>query len=270
MEKSSKTRPHKVKSVGKKEIDLLLMAKAIWKKLWLVILVTALLGGAAYVGTKLFIKPTYRSSFTAYVNNKKEIELNSLTNQDIQASKSLAHTFEEVLKSKSVLVKSAELADVDYSYSQLRKIVTTSISNETEIITVNVDTKSPELSYELAEAVRKNALDYTAEIIEGSSMKIIDYPEVPSGIYSPSYTRYALIGALAGFVITALIICIKQYFNDRIQDENELAEHYNLAVVGVIPDLVNADKSKGYYYSYYGSSSETEKKAFEQGKGEKK
>ena len=65
MEKSSKTKPHKIKSVGKKEIDLVLMAKAIWKKLWLVILAAVLVGGLAFIGTKLFIKPVYRSSFTA-------------------------------------------------------------------------------------------------------------------------------------------------------------------------------------------------------------
>ena len=256
MEKSSKTKPHKIKSVSKKEIDLVLMAKAIWKKLWLVILAAVLVGGLAFIGTKLFIKPVYRSSFTAYVNNKKEVDLNSLTAQDIAASKSLAHTFEEVIKSKSVLVKAAESIDLKYSYYQLKQMVSTSISNETEIITVSVDTGSPELSYKLAEAVREYALAYTAEIIEGSSMKIIDYPEVRTGIYSPSYSRFALIGALAGFLISALIMCIMQYFNDRIQDEVELAEHYTLAIVGVIPDMINADKKKGSYYSYYGHSSD--------------
>lgn len=270
MEKSSKTKPHKIKSVGKKEIDLVLMAKAIWKKLWLVILAAVLVGGLAFIGTKLFIKPVYRSSFTAYVNNKKEVDLNSLTAQDIAASKSLAHTFEEVIKSKSVLVKAAESIDLNYSYSQLSKMISTSISNETEIITVSADTGEPELSYKLADAVREYSLAYTAEIIEGSSMKIIDYPEVPGGIYSPSYSRFAIIGALAGFLISALIICIRQYFNDRIQDEVELAEHYTLAIIGVIPDILNADKNKGNYYSYYGHSSDNHENRFLNRKEENK
>lgn len=101
-------------------------------------------------------------------------------------------------------------------------------------------------------------------------MKIIDYPEVPGGVYSPSYSRFALIGALAGFLISALIICIMQYFNDRIQDEVELAEHYTLAIIGVIPDILNADKNKGNYYSYYGHSSGNHENRFLNRKEENK
>ena len=91
------------------------------EKNWLVILVTVIAGGITFVGTKLFIKPTYRSVFTAYVNNKKEVDANPLTAQDIQASKSLAHSFEEVVKSKLVLVNAAESIGLNYSYSQLKK-----------------------------------------------------------------------------------------------------------------------------------------------------
>ena len=144
MDKSTNTKPQNVKSVTRKEIDFVPIAKKVWKKRWLVILITVIAGWATYVGARIFVKPIYRSSFTAYVNNKKEVDSNSLTAQDIQASRSLVYTYEEVIRSESVLESSAKSVGLNYSYSQLKKMVTTSIGDKTEIITVNVDTKNPE------------------------------------------------------------------------------------------------------------------------------
>lgn len=148
-------------------------------------------------------------------------------------------------------------------------MVSTSISNETKILNVNVDSKDPETANELAQVVSEKSVVYIAEIIEGSSMKTIDYPELSKGVYSPSYIRISLLGALAVFLIVLLIICIKQFLNDKIQSENELAERYDLPIVGLIPDLIDADKNRGNYYSYhsyYKHDHEDEEKGSEQGK----
>lgn len=52
-----------------------------------------------------------------------------------------------------------------------------------------------------------------------------------------------------------LIICIRQLYNDKIMDEKDIAEYFSdLAILGVIPDLTDAEKSKGNHYSYYGDS----------------
>ena len=58
------------------------MLKSVWKKRVLVILITIAVGALTFIGTKLLITPTYRSSFTALVNNNTD-KISSLTNQDI-------------------------------------------------------------------------------------------------------------------------------------------------------------------------------------------
>ena len=59
-----------------------------------------------------------------------------------------------------------------------------------------------------------------------------------------------LLGTLIGFAVTVLIICIRQFFNDKVMSEEDLTEHYNIPVVGVIPDMLSVTKSKGDYYYY--------------------
>lgn len=58
---------NKRKEVAEREIDIIPILKELIKKLWLIALVGLVVGGAFFVGAKVFIKPTYRSGFTAYV-----------------------------------------------------------------------------------------------------------------------------------------------------------------------------------------------------------
>ncbi|HCE74582.1 MAG TPA: hypothetical protein DEP67_09230, partial [Lachnospiraceae bacterium] len=71
------------------EIDLLEVARAIWKKRLFVLALTVLGGILAFAVTVIAIRPTYRSSFTAYVNNhstSSDNDIQSLNNGDTAAS----------------------------------------------------------------------------------------------------------------------------------------------------------------------------------------
>ena len=131
MEKSKKSKAQKVASRKKREIDLLSLLKAVWKKRILVILITIAVGATTFVGAKLFITPTYRSSFTAYINNNKEVKINGLTNSDVMAAQALARTYSEIITSRTGLEDSAKPLGI--STSGLKSKVSTSISSETEI-----------------------------------------------------------------------------------------------------------------------------------------
>ena len=254
MDKSAMSKSHKPKSFGKKQIDVSVILKALLKKLWLLILVAVLCGGMAYAGAKLFIAPTYRAVFTAYINNQKGADLSGLTGSDVAAAQALAHTYSEIITSRSVLESAAQAAGYNYTYGQMKDMVYTEIGSETEIVSVNVDAKSPEVAYNLAQQIAVSVVKYATTIVEGSTMKVIDLPELPTSVYKPSYTRIALLGALAGFAITALIICIAQIFNDKVRDEAELESRYPIPIVGVIPDMIAADKMKEKgTYAYYKS-----------------
>lgn len=52
-----------------KEIDLMEVGRAVWNKKGFVLFLTLLGAILAFAVTVLAIRPTYRSSFTAYVNN---------------------------------------------------------------------------------------------------------------------------------------------------------------------------------------------------------
>ncbi|MCD7919392.1 MAG: Wzz/FepE/Etk N-terminal domain-containing protein [Clostridiales bacterium] len=233
------------------EIDLLPLLKALWKGAWLIVTAMLLACSIFYLGTKAFITPTYQASFTAYVNNRTASteSTSTLTSSDLTAAKSLVYTYVQILTGRTVLESAAAEAGVDYSYTEMSEYISANVVDDTEIIEVTVTVDSPETALALAEAMADIVPDYIAEIVEGSSMQIIDAPVLPTSIYSPNYLRNAVIGAFLGAVLAAAVIVLRELLDDTVKDEQEIEKRFGISVVGVIPDLASVDK-QGYGYGY--------------------
>ena len=76
-----------------------------------------------------------------------------------------------------------------------------------------------------------------ANTLKGSSAEVIDKAKVPSGIYSPSYSTNALMGAAGGFLLAVIYVTIIFLKDTRVKDENDLTEMFRLPILGRIPDL---------------------------------
>lgn len=238
-----------------REIDLIQILRALQKKWY--ILLAALIGTAlcALLITKLFVAPTYRANFTAYVNNMQEqADKTTITNSDLTASRSLASTYIEIIKSRSVLTRTAEITDLDVDYSTIKGMVSADTNSTTEIITVSVTTTDPELSLELAKNLEKVAQKEIIRVVDGSSMVIIDEPVLPMSSYSPHFMKITFMAGFLGLLVAAFIISLLSLFNDKVIDESELEERFGLVSLGTIPDFSVAASQTGY--GYYGSTKE--------------
>ncbi|MCD8189158.1 MAG: Wzz/FepE/Etk N-terminal domain-containing protein [Clostridiales bacterium] len=237
------------------QIDLLALIRACWKQIWLIILAALLCGSGAYLATRYLVTPTYRTYFSAYMNNSIETGASTtITSSDLTASQSLADTAAGIIESTTVLEQAAEIAGLGEEDSAS---VSTSVDSESGIITVYVVATNPQMAASYASAIAEVSAEETARIVEGSSMQIIDAPKVPTTIYSPSYTKNTLMGLLAGAFLVCAVVVLLELLNDRIQDQSELEERYGISVLGAIPDW--SSMGKGAEYSYY--YSQEQKKA---------
>ena len=73
-----------------RSVDIMRLMRALAKRAWVIILIAVICALMVFAYAKIFITPTYRSSFTAYVNNRitsTEGQAN-MTSSDISASRS--------------------------------------------------------------------------------------------------------------------------------------------------------------------------------------
>lgn len=243
------------------EVNIAPLLSAIAKKLWLIVL-GAIIGALLFQGyTRIFVKPTYLSSFTVFVNNQVvQTNKDSVSTQDIQASKELVQTYSRILTSNNVLMASAEFINLDIPYERLARYVTTQVEDKTQLIKVNVITNNASTSYKLAQAIANTAPTHMGQIVEGSSMKIVDAPQAPKGKFGPNYFASSLLGFLVGAVFSLAYVLIKYFRDDTIKGEGDLEGRYSLPVIGVIPNL-NETKNFNYAQNDYYKSYEAAAKA---------
>lgn len=234
------------------EINLIPVLLAIYKKIWLIILIALMLGGVFFAGTKLLIKPTYRASFTAYVNNRSQLSnsQDTLSSSDLNAARELVRAYSKILRSNTVLTTAAQSININDRYDVLKSKVNIEVENSTEIITVYVVDKTPDAAYNLAVAIATSAPNQISEIIEGSSMKIIDAPIVPTSKYKPNAVKNAFFGFVLGAVITIAFVIIVFIRDDKIKNETDLEERFSIPIVGILPDINTTSKDSDDYYDY--------------------
>lgn len=226
---------------GERTINLTRLLRALWKRAWIIVLVTVLVAIVTFICSKQFIDPTYQSYFTAYVNNRQDGQ-GSTTSSDITASKNLTYLYQEIICSRSVLTDAASACGMEASYGKLQGNVTTSIAQNAALITVKVRASSPEEAQKLANAIAQAAPVHVARVVEGSSMRIVDYPVLPTAPAAPNSSRHALLGAVMAFVMMAAAVVLVEVINDRVDSPAEIEERYGIAVIGTIPDIAHADK----------------------------
>ncbi|MCD7847014.1 MAG: Wzz/FepE/Etk N-terminal domain-containing protein [Oscillospiraceae bacterium] len=240
------------------EIDLMRLLKAVWHNAWAVVLATLVGAVVAFAYVTLAVTPLYQSKVLMYVNNSS-INLSttsvSISSSDISASQSLVSTYAVIMNTRTVLNEVAEEAGLNYTYSQLSSMISTSAVDDTEVFQVVVTSPDPEEAALIANTIAEVFPDVVSDIVEGSSAKIVDYAVVPTTKSSPSVTRYTMMGALIGLVLSVGVIVVLELLDTLIHDEDYLLQNYrNIPVLASIPDMdaTGSSSKGGYYGGYYG------------------
>ena len=228
-------------------IDLGRVVQALMKWAWVIVAAAIVFGLVAWIFSATMITPTYRSGFTAYVNNKQTSSTGSTTTSDLSASIALAYVYGEIIQSRTVLTEAADKCGLDYSYGVLSSKVTISVADTTAIINVYVEDTDPQTAMALAAAIADVAPAHVARVVDNSSMRIVDEPILPTSQYAPNNGTNALIGALLGIVAAVVMVLVLEVLNDYVQTGEELEKRYNVIAIGVIPDMDQAEKVHSSY-----------------------
>lgn len=236
---------HKIEN--EREIDLTRVGQVLLKRAWIIVAATIVFGLAAYAYSVLFITPKYRAYFTAYVNNRITTESVQTTTGDMSASMGLVYVYQDIITSRSVLAPAAEACNANYT--EVAGGVSANVSDTAPVVTVIVETNSSKLSLAIAQQIAELAPAKVAEVVEGSSMRIIDEPVALRKQSSPNVTRNSLMGLLFGFVLSVLAVVVADLAYDDVQGMADMERRYNLPVIGHIPDMIQAEKT-GDRYGY--------------------
>ena len=236
------------------EIDLLQLAKVLWRRAWIIILAMLFCGALGFSYARYCITPLYQAKAMMYVNNSSiSVGSTTVNLSDLSAAQKLVNTYIVILKTRATLNDVIEQADLDYSYQELADMISASPVNSTEIFEIVVTGPNPREAEKIANTIAEILPEKISDIVEGSSVRIVDYAVVPSQKSSPSITRYAGIGLLLGALLSCGILILRELLDEQIRGEDYLRQNYDLPVLAAIPDLRSAASSGAAYYGSYAS-----------------
>ena len=226
------------------EIDL-------WKLMWvclsrwkLIIVSTVLAASLALGYTALLVTPLYRADVMIYVNNiNSDTQVEYISASNLATSQQLVNTYTNIIRSDAVLEEVAQRLNMGYTAEQLRATLTAAQVDETEIFEVFITHPDPVVAAEIANTVADVAPEKIAEIVEGSSTKIIDHAKIPEKRHTPSYKKNVLVGALLGMVVAVGSVSLGYLLDVRIRDDEDLAEYFQQPILGQIPAFVEKEAS---------------------------
>ncbi len=235
-------------------IDLLHIVRTIWSRIWIVILAGLCIGILGFSYARFFITPTYASSVMLYVNNSSFSLGNSnfsITSSELTAAQSLVKTYTVILKNRTTLGMVAEKAGVEekYSYEQLYRMVEASSVNDTEVLKVTITSEDPYEAAKIVNCIADVLPDRISDIIEGSSMEVVDLGVVDTQKVAPSISKYTELGVIVGVLAALIVLVIIALLDDTIHDEEYLLKAYDYPILAKVPNLLGtSEKQYAYYY----------------------
>lgn len=242
-------------------IDLLQVFRLLWKYIVLILIVAMIGAVLLFFYARMFVTPKYEANALFYVNNST-FSLSSavrISTGELNAAADLVDTYVAIMQSRANMEQVIEESGVNYTYEQLRQMVSAKAVNSTGLFQVTVRSTNPEEARNLANVIATILPAKISDIVSNSSVVVVDYAVTPHARVSPSYTKYAAIGFLLGAVLCSAVILIISFFDDVIHDGDFLLENFNEPLLASIPDLTARGSGKYGKYGYYGASEKAKK-----------
>lgn len=236
------------------QVDIKRIIEIILERFVSIVVITILCGLISFGVSKYFLTPKYESYITMYVNNRRSSEVENtetkMLTSDIQASQQLVPTYVEMIKSNNVLEavvdKFNERTGESYSVDKLRRMVEANSLGNTEILEVTVKTTEAAEAREIANIIAEIAPQKIQTFIDRSDVKIIDYAKISTTPVSPNMRNNTIIGTLLGLVLSISFILIKELFDVRVKNADDLVKRFNYPVLGTIPEIIVSYDDSAY------------------------
>lgn len=236
------------KSEVYREVDLITLLRALWRRSWVIALATVAAGAVCFAWAQFLIAPTYEASALLYVNNTQDAS-KPISNSELSAAQSLVDTYVVILNSRTTLDQVRAATRVTYTDRELQKMIQAQAVNSTEVFEVTVTSEDPQEAQKIANTIAQVLPSRISSVVEGSSVRVVDYAQLPSAKAAPSLPRYTVLGMAAGFLLSCAALVLRELLDNQIRGEDYLLQAYpQVPVLAVIPELLQ--RTEGYGYGY--------------------
>lgn len=233
------------------ELNLSEIIDILLKGIKVIAIMTVAFAFLAFGYSRWIVTPLYTANVQLYVDPMKDAPGSSTDLTNINYAQKVVTTYINILSTQSFYKEVAKDARVEYTTNQLREMIKISAVQNTEIFKVSVTTPDPKVSLKIAESFTELAPEKIIEIKDTDSLKVVDPAVLPERPSNNRTTLNTLVGAILGMLLGIGIIFVREMMDNRVKGEEDLARHYDLPILGTVPDFdkINVKRGKNSYES---------------------
>ncbi|MGI2238123.1 capsule biosynthesis protein CapA [Staphylococcus cohnii] len=182
--------------------------------------------------TMFFLDEEFQSSTQVLVNQKESDS--QMMAQEVQSNIQLVNTYSEIVKSPRILDKASKELDRKYSTSELSSMITVTNQAESQLLNIDVVSKSGKDSEVVANKIAEVFRDEVPDIMNVDNVSILSTADDTTKQVAPKTIINLVMGIVVGLIIALIIIFIKEIFDKRIKSETDAENELELPVLGSI------------------------------------
>lgn len=231
------------------ELDLRQLLQIAKRRWWIVVLLMVLAGGVAYVSASR--QPDkYSASATLLVISGRPETSNEYTS--LQASRSLAETYRQLVRTTPVMDRVVEKLELPYDSTALREKVTTSIVGETQLVEVSVTDNDPEMAALLANTIAEEFQVHITDQVDpriGAQVEVADPALVPGSPFEPRPMFSLALGLFIGLLLGVGLVALLEFLDNTVKPERNIHELAHAPLLASIANLPKLQPGGGQVYS---------------------
>ncbi|WP_436862348.1 YveK family protein [Staphylococcus caeli] len=143
-------------------------------------------------------------------------------------------TYSEIATSPRILDKVSKELEGAYSAKELSGMIIASNETESQILNIAVESSNKNDSEKIANVFSKVFSEETPKIMNIDNVSILSKADGTATQTKPKMTVNALLGIVLGMIVAIIIIAIKEIFDTRIRNEQDVQEELDVPVLGSI------------------------------------
>lgn len=211
----------------------------ILKKRRKIILVSTLIGAILMLFVSVFvISPKYSSNTDILVNRK--VVNQGFAQAQQQADIQVISTYKDVITSPRILNEVSKKIKSDgynVSANEIKKCISITNQQNSQVFTVNVETKSPKLSAEIANTTANVFKENIKSIMSVNNVSILSKAQDNSKPVSPKIPKNVLLGLVVGLVIGLILAFVLNDLDRTVNDEEFIVDELGLNDLGIINEI---------------------------------
>lgn len=221
-----------------KEVNFNELLEIIIKKWWIIVLLTLIGFGSAYIYTVKYITPIYEAKTVLYIGQESgglgsiDVSLGQLN-----ANSQLLVDYKQIASTRLVINEVIKNLGLNMSYDEFQSNILVESILDSRLFTVGFRNPDPQVAKLVSDELAKQLTVAVLQIVGVENIRILDQALVPQAPVSPNKFLNSIMGGLLGFFISLFIIVLLFLINDTIRSEDDIENLIGVSVLGDIPEF---------------------------------